>query len=63
MQTATEKRKLEEEYKVNYEESRDERRGSWRSFMKKKEKKLASYMGSNFRPVREKLETSKDKPK
>jgi hypothetical protein len=44
MHNAAEKRKLEEEYKVNYEESRDERRGSWRTFVKKKERKLAPYM-------------------
>lgn len=59
MQKAAEKRKLEEEYKSNYEETRDLRRGSWRDFMKKKEKKLAAYQGANFRPVVGSLETSK----
>lgn len=58
MQKAAEKRKLEEEYQSNYEESRDERRGSWRSFVKKKEKKLATYMGANFKPINPRLETS-----
>lgn len=43
-----------------------DRRGSWRAFMKRKDKKLEKYRGANFRPVVEKLETSKDtinKPK
>ncbi|CAD5232428.1 unnamed protein product [Bursaphelenchus xylophilus] len=62
LQKAAEKRKLEEEYKQNYESTRDERRGSWRDFMKKKEKKLATYQGANFRPVTAKLETSKALP-
>jgi hypothetical protein len=42
VQKAAEKRQLEEEYKKNYEESRDERRGSWRDFMKKKVDKFAT---------------------
>lgn len=58
-QLAAEKRKLEEEYKKNYEETRDERRGSWREFVKKKERKLDSFRGANFRPPPTKLETSK----
>lgn len=58
-QAASEKRKLEEEYKKNYEETRDERRGSWRDFVKKKERKLESFRGANFRPPPTKLETSK----
>ncbi|CAD5223169.1 unnamed protein product [Bursaphelenchus okinawaensis] len=62
LQKAQEKRKLEEEYKQNYESTRDLRRGSWREFMKKKEKKLATYQGANFRPVTGKLETSKQQP-
>jgi len=63
MQTTTEKRKLEEEFKKNYEETRDERRGSWREFVKKKERKLESYRGANFKPPVVKLETSKDPKK
>ena len=63
LQTQAEKRKLEEEYKKNYEETRDERRCSWRNFTKKKEKKLATYAGANFRPIVEKLESSKDNKK
>lgn len=58
-QLAAEKRKLEEEYKKNYEETRDERRGSWRDFVKKKERKLESFRGANFRPPPNKLEISK----
>ncbi|KAI6207324.1 J domain-containing protein [Aphelenchoides fujianensis] len=63
IQKAAEKRKLEEEYKANYEETRDVRRGSWRDFVKKKEKKLATYQGANFRPVVGNLETSKEASK
>jgi len=63
VQAATEKRKLEEEYKKNYEETRDERRGSWRDFVKKKERKLESYRGANFRAPTTRLETSKDPKK
>lgn len=63
VQSAAEKRKLEEEYKKNYEETRDKRRGSWRDFVKKKERKLESYRGANFKPPQVKLETSKDKKK
>ncbi|MCP9260229.1 DnaJ domain protein [Dirofilaria immitis] len=33
------KRKREEEFAKNYEESRDERRGTWRQFMAKKQRK------------------------
>ncbi|KAI1711979.1 dnaJ domain-containing protein [Ditylenchus destructor] len=58
-QAAAEKRKMDEEYKKNYEETRDERRGSWREFVKKKERKLESYRGANFKPPTIKLETSK----
>lgn len=61
MVAAAEKRKLEEEFKKNYEETRDERRVSWRDFVKKKEKKLETYRGANFKPPQTKLETSKDK--
>ena len=60
---AVEKRQLEEEYKKNYEESRDERRGSWRDFMKKKEKKLEKFRGANFKPPVPKLEVSKEPAK
>ncbi|CAK5081735.1 unnamed protein product [Meloidogyne enterolobii] len=65
VQTASEKRQLEEEYRKNYEESRDERRCSWREFMKKKEKKLEKFRGANFKPPPPKLEVSKEitKPK
>ncbi|KAI6186223.1 J domain-containing protein [Aphelenchoides besseyi] len=63
VQKAAEKRKLEEEYKANYEQTRDVRRGSWRDFVKKKEKKLANYSGANFRPVQQHLETSVDATK
>lgn len=52
---------MDEEFKKNYEETRDERRGSWRDFVKKKERKLESYRGANFRPPSSKLETSKKK--
>ena len=62
-QAAAEKRKLEEEYKKNYEETRDERMGSWRDFVKRKEKKLESYRGANFRAPPSRLETSKDSKK
>ncbi|TKR60561.1 hypothetical protein L596_027790 [Steinernema carpocapsae] len=58
---AAEKRKLEDEYQKNYEESRDERRGSWRDFVSKKakkEKKGQSFAGAGFRPPKTKLETS-----
>ncbi|KAL3102596.1 hypothetical protein niasHT_022883 [Heterodera trifolii] len=58
VQEAAEKRKLEEEYKKNYEESRDERRGSWRDFVKKKERKLEPFRGANFKPPAPRLETS-----
>ncbi len=60
MQRAVEKRKLEEEYKKNYEETRDERSGSWRDFVKKKEKKLEKYRGANFRAPQTRLESSQD---
>ena len=60
---AVEKRQLEEEQKKNYEESRDERRGSWRDFMKKKEKKLEKFRGANFKPPVPKLEVSKEPAK
>lgn len=63
MQAAAEKRKLEEEYQKNYEDTRDERRGTWRDFMKKKERKLESYRGANFRAPQPKLETSKEATK
>ncbi|KAI6213233.1 J domain-containing protein [Aphelenchoides besseyi] len=63
VQKAAEKRKLEEEYKANYEQTRDVRRGSWRDFVKKKEKKLANYSGANFRPIQQHLETSAEATK
>lgn len=63
VQAAAEKRKLEEEYKKNYEETRDKRRGSWRDFKKRKEGKLESYRGANFRAPPARLETSKDPKK
>lgn len=61
IQAAAEKRKLEEEFKKNYEETRDARRGSWRDFVKKKEKKLEPFRGANFKPPAAKLETSANK--
>uniref|UniRef100_A0A7E4VKY3 J domain-containing protein n=1 Tax=Panagrellus redivivus TaxID=6233 RepID=A0A7E4VKY3_PANRE len=61
MQAAQEKRKLEEEFKKNYEETRDVRRGSWRDFVKKKERKLEPFRGANFKPPPSKLETSSAK--
>uniref|UniRef100_A0AC34RTE3 J domain-containing protein n=1 Tax=Panagrolaimus sp. JU765 TaxID=591449 RepID=A0AC34RTE3_9BILA len=61
LQAAIEKRKLEEEFKKNYEETRDVRRGSWRDFVKKKQKKLEPFRGANFKPPSAKLETSSAK--
>ena len=61
IQAAQEKRKLEEEFKKNYEETRDVRRGSWRDFVKKKTKRLEPFRGANFKPPKEKLETSSAK--
>ncbi|KAK0410783.1 hypothetical protein QR680_005319 [Steinernema hermaphroditum] len=59
--TAAEKRKREEEFQKTYEETRDERRGSWRDFVSKKAKKASkgqSFAGAGFRPPKTKLETS-----
>ncbi|EFO21365.1 hypothetical protein LOAG_07124 [Loa loa] len=61
MLAAAEKRKREEEFAKNYEESRDERRGTWRQFMAKKAKKEyegKSLKGTAFKPPKIKLETS-----
>ncbi|VDK53004.1 unnamed protein product [Gongylonema pulchrum] len=61
MLAAVEKRKREEEFAKNYEESRDERRGTWRQFMAKKAKKEGegkSLKGTSFKPPKIKLETS-----
>ncbi|VDN03980.1 unnamed protein product [Thelazia callipaeda] len=61
MLAAAEKRKREEEFAKNYEESRDERRGTWRQFMAKKARKEGegkSLKGTAFKPPKIKLETS-----
>lgn len=61
MLAAAEKRKKEEEFAKNYEESRDERRGTWRQFMAKKARKEGegkSLKGTAFKPPKIKLETS-----
>ncbi|VDN50345.1 unnamed protein product [Dracunculus medinensis] len=61
LHAAAEKRKREEEFAKNYEESRDERRGTWRQFMAKKAKREGegkSLRGTAFRPPKIKLETS-----
>ncbi|CAJ0585241.1 unnamed protein product, partial [Mesorhabditis spiculigera] len=57
-QEAAEKRKLAEEFAKNYEESRDDRRGSWRDFVVKKAKKESkgkSLRGDSFKPPRTKI--------
>ncbi|CAJ0960681.1 unnamed protein product, partial [Mesorhabditis belari] len=57
-QDAVEKRKLAEEFAKNYEESRDDRRGSWRDFMVKKAKKEdkgKTIRGEAFKPPRQKI--------
>lgn len=46
---------------INFKESRDERRGTWRQFMAKKAKKEyegKSLKGTAFKPPKIKLETS-----
>uniref|UniRef100_A0A1I8AV45 J domain-containing protein n=1 Tax=Steinernema glaseri TaxID=37863 RepID=A0A1I8AV45_9BILA len=61
---AAEKRKMEEEYQKTYEETRDDRRGSWRDFVSKKAKKASkgnTFAGAGFRPPKSKLETSTKK--
>ena len=53
MAQAAEKRKLAEEFAKNYEESRDERSGSWRNFQAKKAKKEdkgKTMKGAAFKP-------------
>uniref|UniRef100_A0A1I7WCL3 RRP7 domain-containing protein n=1 Tax=Heterorhabditis bacteriophora TaxID=37862 RepID=A0A1I7WCL3_HETBA len=58
VQQAAEKRKLAEEFAKNYEESRDERSGSWRNFQAKKAKKADSgktMRGAAFKPPKLKL--------
>ncbi|CAD6184639.1 unnamed protein product [Caenorhabditis auriculariae] len=53
-----EKRKLAEEFAKNYEESRDERSGSWRNFQAKKAKKEdkgKTLRGAAFKPPKTKL--------
>ncbi|CAI4230928.1 unnamed protein product [Auanema sp. JU1783] len=58
MAATAEKRKLAEEFAKNYEESRDERSGSWRNFQAKKakkEEKGKTMPGAAFRPPKQKL--------
>ncbi|PAV87910.1 hypothetical protein WR25_03688 isoform A [Diploscapter pachys] len=58
MAEASEKRKLAEEFAKNYEESRDERSGSWRNFVakkEKKEKKGKTLRGTAFKPPKQNL--------
>lgn len=46
---------------INFKESRDERRGTWRQFMAKKARKEyegKSLKGTAFKPPKIKLETS-----
>jgi len=57
-QAAVEKRRREEEFSKNYEESRDDRRGSWRSFVTKKDKrhqKGKEIRGAVFKPPKNKI--------
>ncbi|KAK5981272.1 DNaJ domain (Prokaryotic heat shock protein) [Trichostrongylus colubriformis] len=59
VQQAAEKRKLAEEFAKNYEESRDERSGSWRNFQAKKAKREEggkTMRGAAFRPPKPKLQ-------
>ncbi|VDO36119.1 unnamed protein product [Haemonchus placei] len=59
IQQAAEKRKLAEEFAKNYEESRDERSGSWRNFQAKKAKREEggkTMRGAAFRPPKPKLQ-------
>ncbi|KIH63336.1 putative ATP synthase F1, epsilon subunit [Ancylostoma duodenale] len=59
IQQAAEKRKLAEEFAKNYEESRDERSGSWRNFQAKKAKRAEDgkvMRGAAFRPPKPKLQ-------
>ncbi|ETN75130.1 hypothetical protein RB195_006630 [Necator americanus] len=59
IQQAAEKRKLAEEFAKNYEESRDERSGSWRNFQAKKAKRAEDgkvMRGAAFRPPKQKLQ-------
>uniref|UniRef100_A0A8R1DPR0 J domain-containing protein n=1 Tax=Caenorhabditis japonica TaxID=281687 RepID=A0A8R1DPR0_CAEJA len=59
MAQAAEKRKLAEEFAKNYEESRDERSGSWRNFQAKKAKKEdkgKTMKGAAFKPPKIKLQ-------
>ncbi|CAI5438749.1 unnamed protein product [Caenorhabditis angaria] len=56
---AAEKRKLAEEFAKNYEESRDERSGSWRNFQAKKakkEEKGKTLRGAAFKPPKVKIQ-------
>uniref|UniRef100_A0A914WI55 J domain-containing protein n=1 Tax=Plectus sambesii TaxID=2011161 RepID=A0A914WI55_9BILA len=54
---AAEKKRLEQEYAKNYEETRDDRVGSWKKFKTKNEKKGRPMPGA-FKPPKPKLETS-----
>ncbi|CAB3407490.1 unnamed protein product [Caenorhabditis bovis] len=59
MAAAAEKRKLAEEFAKNYEESRDERSGSWRNFQAKKarkEEKGKTMRGASFKPPKTKIQ-------
>lgn len=58
MTQAAEKRKLAEEFAKNYEESRDDRTGSWKHFMAKKarrEEKGKALKGAMFKPPKGKI--------
>uniref|UniRef100_A0A0K0FGU5 DnaJ homolog subfamily C member 8 (inferred by orthology to a human protein) n=1 Tax=Strongyloides venezuelensis TaxID=75913 RepID=A0A0K0FGU5_STRVS len=59
---AAEKRKLEEEFKKNYEESRDERRVSWRNFVQKKEAKGKPFSGNGYKLPNNKMEAPQPPP-
>uniref|UniRef100_A0AC35UGE4 J domain-containing protein n=1 Tax=Rhabditophanes sp. KR3021 TaxID=114890 RepID=A0AC35UGE4_9BILA len=53
---AVEKRKLDEEFKKNFEESRDERSCSWRNFSKKKERRGQPINGNGYKLPKGKIE-------
>jgi len=55
-QTAAEKKRVEDEFQKNFEESREERVSSWKTFQTKADKK-GKFRKGGFRPPKPKPET------